>query len=209
VGDDVVQLTRDPRALAEHRRRLAFCAVALDLAGLLVEAAIERVARAQDPAREGRDAHRDDRHPGGARHEVAGYPLEQRGRREQADCRDDADEQVARQRAQPDQEDADHAQQDSDLRGVEQAAAEDRVDQEEQVDGEQARQGRAPREDEWDRREEREDERDGADAGVVSERRLGELGEREEDGERGQRALGIERAPGGIRESPAAHPRGR
>ena len=33
VGDDVVQLARDPRALAEHRRRLALGAVALDLAG--------------------------------------------------------------------------------------------------------------------------------------------------------------------------------
>ena len=84
-----------------------------------------------------------------------------------------------------------------------------RLEQEEQVDGEQARQRRAPREGQRDRGEDREGERDGADAGVVRERRLGELGEREDDGERGQRALGIERAPGDVRESPAAHPRGR
>ena len=49
VGDDIVQLARDPRALGQDRRLLAFGAVALDLAGLLVETAIEGVARAQHP----------------------------------------------------------------------------------------------------------------------------------------------------------------
>ncbi len=44
MGDDVVQLARDSGALAEHRRCLALGAVALDLAGLLVQAAVERVA---------------------------------------------------------------------------------------------------------------------------------------------------------------------
>ena len=112
-------------------------------------------------------------------------------------------------RAQPDQEDADHAQEDRHLRAVEQAAAEDRVEQEEQVEGEQAGQRGAPREDQRHRGQQREDHGDRADAGVVDERRLDQLGEREGGGEHGKRALGIERAPRRVRESRAAHPRGR
>ena len=76
VGDDIVQLARDPGALAQHGRRLALGPVALDLAGLLVQTAIEGVARAQHPAGEGRDAHRHDRHPGDAARHVAGHALE-------------------------------------------------------------------------------------------------------------------------------------
>jgi hypothetical protein len=209
VGDYVVQLARDPGALAEHRRRLALGAVAVDLAGLLVQAAVERVARAQHPAGEGRDAHRHDRHPRDAARHVAGHALEHRGRGEQADRRDAGDDEIARGRPQPDQEDADHAEEDGHLGGVEQAAAEEPVEQEEQVDGEQARQRRAPGEGQRDGAENREGQRDGAGAGVVGEGRLHELGDREDDGERDQRALGIERAPGDVRESPAAHPGGR
>jgi hypothetical protein len=131
VGDDVVQLACDPGALVQHGCRLARGAVALDLAGLLVEAAVERVAQAQHPAGEGRDAHRDDRHPGDAAGHVAGHALEHRGRGEQADGRDAGDDQIARGGPQPDQEDADHAQEDRDLGCVEQATAEGRVQQEE------------------------------------------------------------------------------
>jgi hypothetical protein len=209
VGDDVVQLARDPGALAQDRRRLARGAVALDLARLLVQASVERVARAQHAAGERRDADRHDRHPGDAARHVAGHALEHRGRREHADRGDAADHEIARGRPQTDQEDADHAQEDRDLGGVEQASAYGRLDHEEQVDGEQAGQGRAPREGQRHRGQDREDERDRADAGVLGDRRLGELGEGEEEGERGQHALGLERAPGGVRESPAAHPRGR
>jgi hypothetical protein len=154
VGDDVVQLARDSGALAQHRGRLARGAVALDLASLLVQAAVEGVARAQHPAGEGRDAHRHDRHPGDAARYVAGHALEHRGRGEQADRRDAGDDEIARGGPQPDQEDADNAQEDRDLRGV-------------------------------------------------------ELGGREEHGEGAEGALGIERAPGRVRGSRAAHPRGR
>jgi hypothetical protein len=84
VGDDVVQLARDPGALAQDRRRLARGAVALDLARLLVQASVERVARAQHAAGERRDADRHDRHPGDAARHVAGHALEHRGRREHA-----------------------------------------------------------------------------------------------------------------------------
>ena len=141
---------------------------------------------------------------------VAGRPFEQRGRREQADRRDGADDEIAGRRAQPDEEDADHAQEDRHLRAVEQAPAEDRVEQEEQVDGEQARQRRAPREGQRHRGEQREDERDGADAGVVDERRLGELREREE---RAASAASARSGSSARRETfvqaTAAHPRGR
>ena len=180
MGDDVVQLARDPGALAQHGRRLALGAVALDLAGLLVEAAVERVARAQHAAGEGRDADRNDRHPGDAARQVAGRALEQRGRREQADRRDGADDQVARRRAQPDQEDADHAQEDRDLGGVEQAAAQDRLEQEEQVDGEQARQRARHAKASGTGVRSAKASVTARTPGSSREGRLGELGEREE-----------------------------
>ena len=49
VGDDIVQLECDPRALGEHRRVVAPGAVALELAALLVETPAEVPARTQDP----------------------------------------------------------------------------------------------------------------------------------------------------------------
>ena len=59
VRDDVVQLARDPRALGEHRGVLAPGALALELAGLLVETTAEVVARTQHAAKDERLRDRD------------------------------------------------------------------------------------------------------------------------------------------------------
>jgi hypothetical protein len=52
VGDDVLQLECDARALREHRRVLVPAAVALELAGLVVETAVEVLARTQHAAQD-------------------------------------------------------------------------------------------------------------------------------------------------------------
>ena len=200
VGDDVVQLARDPGSLAEHRRLLALGAVVLDLACLLVEAAVERVARAQHPAREGRDAHRHDRHPGDAADSRSpGAPFDQRGRREQADRRDGADDQIARRTraARP-------GRRRSRTGRPRPASASSRrpprtaSSRKSRSTASRLASGARHAKTSGTGVRQREDDRDGADAGVVDERRLGELREREQES-RARPACARDRARAGRR----------
>jgi hypothetical protein len=85
VGDDVVQLARDPRALAHHGVALALAALALDLARPRGELGGELRASARHAAEDPQAAEHDagEQHPVGA-HVAGGQRDREHGRRQRA-----------------------------------------------------------------------------------------------------------------------------
>ena len=179
VGDDVVQLARDPRALLEDGRALALRAVALDLGRLHVQAVVELVARAQHAAADGRDAEGDERQPRGVAEQAAAVVLELGDHEQQHERRAEPDREVAPIRAQREREDIGHEQQPDEDGRAEHAPAERALGQCQRVEGEQRGERPAPGDDERGGQRDREDDGDPAAARVGGQRDLGGVGHAE------------------------------
>ena len=193
VGDHVLELARDPRALGEDRRLLAFGAVALELAGLLVEAAVEVVAPAQHAPQQAGDADGHDAHPGDAGQQVAGVvALQHGGGGEQHDGGDRSECEGPGVGADAEHEHPHDADEDGGLAGLQQAPAQHSVGDAQRAEGEQAGQRRAPGDGQRDGRQRGEDDRDPPAADVADDRHLEDLRQAEGERERG-------RAPARVR----------